>query len=160
MKYHAWRIIKPQFKGTAFNGEGARLYGGRWNSKGIAMVYTAGTLSLAALELLVNLHSWQILNNYICIPIEFDSKLILRLEKKNLPDDWNIDPAPISTKKVGNHWAEKMKSVILEVPSAIIKEESNFLLNPLHPEFNKIKIGKAKKFDFDHRLIKKSIQKK
>ena len=71
----AWRMVAPQYVDQAFDGEGARIYGGRWNSKGTSMVYTASSLSLTAMEILVHLDSDEILNRYVCIPIEFPSKL-------------------------------------------------------------------------------------
>ena len=150
----SWRLIKPQLIENAFDGEGAKIFGGRWNNKGVPVIYTAGSLSLATLELLVHLQSHEVLNLYKSIPVEFDSRLVTQLKRKNYPKNWTDDPAPSSTKDIGDDWIANMKSVIFEVPSAIVSEESNYLINPHHPDFSKISIGKTIRFRFDHRLVK------
>ncbi len=150
----SWRLIKPQLIDNAFDGEGAKIFGGRWNNKGVPVIYPAGSLSLAALELLVHLQSHEVLNLYKSIPVEFDSRLVTQLKKSNYPKNMTDSPAPSSTKEIGDEWVADMKSVVFEVPSAIVSEESNYLINPNHPDFSKISIGKAIRFRFDHRLLK------
>ena len=154
MKRTAWRILKPKHASTAFDGEGARRYGGRWNSPGVPLVYTAATKALAALELLVHLPSAQVLTAFVCIRIEFDERLVHRLETAALPPLWRADPAPMTARAIGDQWVRARKSAILEVPSTIVPEECNFLLNPAHPDFQKIVIGNVEKFHFDPRLVK------
>jgi RES domain-containing protein len=150
MKLRAWRIVKAKHAATAFSGEGARLYGGRWNSPGVSLVYTSGTKALAALESLVHLNP-PVIFKYVAIPIEFDAALV---EKVNaLPADWNDTPAPPSTRAIGDLWAKQARSAVLELPSVIIPGESNFLLNPTHPDFKKVVIGKHEPFSFDPRLL-------
>ena len=146
--------MQKKHAATAFNGEGARLFGGRWNGKGTPMVYTASTLSLAALEMLVHLESDQILQAYLCIPIEFGAALCQTLAQADLPTDWHVDPIPASTQDLGNRWVISAASVVLAVPSVLVPVEHNFLLNPQHPEFSKIKIGAAEVFHYDPRLLK------
>ena len=118
------------------------------------MVYCSGTLSLAALEMLVHLESTEILNTYLNIYVEFDEKLVLELPAKEVPIDWKEDPIPVSTMAIGDVWANDGKSAVLKVPSVVVPGESNYLLNPLHGDFEKIKIGKPEAFEFDERLIK------
>jgi len=146
VKIRGWRIVKPEHVDNAFSGEGALKFGGRWNSKGTAMVYCAGTLSLAALEMLVHLELAEILNTYLRIPVEFDSKLVLELAAEGLPADWKEDPIPFSTTAIGDTWIASGQSVVLKVPSVIVPEESNYLLNPLHSDFKKVVVGEAGHF--------------
>jgi RES domain-containing protein len=150
----AWRIVQAHVADRAFTGEGARRYGGRWNSKGFAVVYTASSISLAILEVLVHIPIYGILEEYVHIPVEFDQDLAATLNSKNLPDDWNQDPSPLAIRQIGDSWVENLESVILEVPSAIVPTEKNYLINPAHPAFKKLKIGSPTKFQFDPRLIK------
>ena len=148
----AWRIVKEKHAATAFNGEGARLYGGRWNSAGISLIYTSGTKALAALESLVHLNP-PVTFKYLAIPIEFDNALVERIPPATLPADWTEEPPPPSTKDIGDTWVKEARSAVLEIPSVIIPSEANYLLNPAHPDFKKIVIGKPEPFSFDPRLL-------
>ena len=150
----AWRLIKAEHADDAFAGEGARRGGGRWNSKGVRVVYTSGSLSLATLEVMVHTHFYRALNYYVCIPIDFDPSLSQSIPIEDLPENWNADPIPPSVRKVGDRRIQNQESVILKVPSAIIPVEHNFLINPSHPDFEKIVIHSPQKFPFDHRLLK------
>jgi len=150
----AWRIVQAHIADRAFTGDGSRRYGGRWNSKGFAVVYTSSSLSLAILEVLVHIPIYAILEEYVCFPIEFDQEFVLPLDMDNLPGNWNNDPAPRAVKQIGDSWVESLESVILEVPSTIVPIEKNFLINPAHPDFKKLKIGSPTQFQFDPRLIK------
>lgn len=154
---HAYRIVQSHLTGSAFSGEGARLYGGRWNSPGTRMVYTAESRALAALEMLVHLSSEQVLNHqYSLIPVHFPESLVKRLEDLGkVPPDWQAQPAPNSAKEAGDNWLGGRTSCILSVPSSIISSERNYLLNPEHPDFAKIEMGKPERFVFDERLSKR-----
>jgi RES domain-containing protein len=149
----AWRIIRRNHAATAFDGEGAKGAGGRWNSPGSAVVYTASSLPLAALEMLVHLPRESSLAKFVSIPVDFDEGLVTEL-KASLPPDWRIYPAPISTMAIGDAWLRSKASAVLRVPSVLIPEESNFLLNPAHMDFAKLSIGPPRDFWFDPRLIK------
>lgn len=148
----AWRIVKKKHAATAFSGEGAARSGGRWNSRGVRMVYTSSTKSLAALENLVHLNP-PVLFEYVAFRIELDDSLVGKVSFSNLPDDWRDEPPPPSTKKIGDQWIKEARSVALELPSVIISGESNYLLNPLHSDFKKISISKPEIFAFDPRLL-------
>jgi RES domain-containing protein len=149
----AWRLLKARHADDAFNGEGASRFPGRWNHRGTPVVYTAASLSLAALETLANLDDAALLTDYICVPVSFGENLCHTLEPKRLPRDWRANPAPSSTRDLGTAWAKSGMSCILKVPSAIIPRESNFLINPLHPDFSRLKVGKAEQFSWDPRLV-------
>lgn len=148
----AWRIVKSAQAATAFDGEGARLHGGRWNSPGTPMVYTSHTQSLAALELLIHLQASHLLLSYSSIPANFDSALVQLLDRANLPADWRSSPAPPPLQEIGDRWVAEARSVVLQVPSTIVPSEPNFLFNPGHPDFDQVAIGSPTAFEFDPRL--------
>ena len=147
-----WRITKSARVGNAFDGEGARLHGGRWNSPGTAVVYTAESQSLAALELLVHLHASQLLASYSTISADFPDELVQTVDPGSLPEDWQSSPAPLALQELGDRWAADGTSVVLRVPSVVVPLESNFILNPRHPDFGEVVIGSGRPFQFDPRL--------
>jgi RES domain-containing protein len=150
----AWRITKRKHARHAFTGEGAREYGGRWNNPGTAIVYTAQSQALAALEMLVHLDSSNLLLKYVLIGVEFDDSLIAKLDPSALPQDWRSDPAPPELHSIGDNWVRAGSSAVLQVPSALVPGENNFLLNPEHRDFTQLLIGKPLPFGFDPRLVK------
>jgi RES domain-containing protein len=121
------------------------------------MVYTAGAQSLAALEMLVHTADPNDLVDldYIMIPVEIDGGMIL--DPPKLPANWRTYPAPPSTMKLGDLWAQGKASVALRVPSVIIPAESNYLLNPAHSLFKGLAFGKPRAFAFDNRLAQQPI---
>jgi RES domain-containing protein len=151
----AWRIVSPNYKNNAFTGDGARIHGGRWNSKGVAVVYTADSLALASIEMIVNLPTPKLLQKYVRISVQISLDLISDLSEADLPEDWNSRPISPSTRAIGDHWAKKQSSAALRVPSIVVPDEYNYLLNPSHPDFTKVKIGKPIVYFFDPRLTKK-----
>ena len=152
MRRHAWRIVKERHAGTAFSGEGAYRYGGRWNSAGVRVVYTSGTKSLAALETLVHLNP-PVAFHYKVFRVEFEVGLIEKVPAATLPIGWSDEPPPPATQAIGDLWVRQARSAVLELPSVIIPGESNCLLNPLHRDFPQIKIGQPERFAFDPRLF-------
>lgn len=148
----AWRIVREKHVATALTGEGAAKTGGRWNSRGVAVVYTSSTKSLAALETLVHLNP-QVVFKYAAIRIEFKDTLVERVPLTALPGDWRLEPPPLSTKQAGDSWVLAGRTAMLALPSVLIPGESNYLLNPAHPDFKTITIGKAEPFAFDPRLL-------
>lgn len=149
----AWRIVHVRLASDAFSGDGARLYGGRWNHPGRDMVYTASSVSLAALELLVHLEAAQLLESYVQISVSFGSGLCRTLDLEHMPHDWSSNPAPESTKNIGDEWLASGESPVLKVPSVLVPTESVYLINPLHPGFPEVRTGGAGSFEFDARLI-------
>ena len=148
----SWRIVKSALAAHAFDGQGARLYGGRWNSPGSAVVYTAQSEALAALELLVHLQSSQLLRSYSSISARFDDALVEAVAPSRLPAAWREYPAPAALQELGDRWAAEQRSAVLRVPSAIVPAEVIYLLNPAHRDFASVAIGKPSVFRFDHRL--------
>ncbi len=148
----AWRIVKAPHVATAFTGEGAAKFGGRWNSRGVAVVYTSATQSLATLETLVHLTP-PVNFRYQIARLEFNDRLVEILHVNALPSDWRVQPAPPSTRQLGDEWARSLRTPVLGVPSAIIPHEINYLLNPAHPDFQKIIFHRFIDFTFDPRLL-------
>jgi RES domain-containing protein len=148
----AFRILKRNYSREAFSGEGARLYGGRWNSPGIAVVYASSTLSLAILEWRCHLSQWPA-PAAVLIEIEFDSAMVWSPPK--LPPNWRRYPTSKSNAAVGDNWVRARRSAVLKLPSATVPtehDEYNYLLNPAHPDFALIRIGKPHPFKPDPRL--------
>jgi len=148
----AWRIVKEKYAANAFTGEGARLYGGRWNSPGTRMVYAAESRALAMLEMLVHLDSAELLSKYVLIPVEFDPVLVTALNEAELPGNWKDDPAPAEVQGIGDRWVASGSSVALAVPSVLVPRETNFLFHPGHPDFSKLGIGEPEPFRYDTRF--------
>jgi RES domain-containing protein len=148
----AWRIVQRRFVKTAFSGEGARRFGGRWNSPGRAVVYTAGSQALAALEMLVHLDSESLLQQYVAIPVTVPEKWMEKVRLADLPRNWNAYPASRATRAIGDQWLARGSSPVLQVPSTVIPTEANYLLNPAQKHFRRLRIGKARPFRFDARL--------
>jgi RES domain-containing protein len=151
----SWRITTADYAESAFDGEGARLYGGRWNSRGVRVVYTSSTAALAALELLVRIVRDEPLRNYILFACSFDGPLVEDADRKSLPAGWRVSPPPQTLREVGNVWIQRGSSAVLRVPSAVIETESNYLLNPEHSDFRKIQIAEPIPFSLDMRLIRR-----
>lgn len=137
---------------TNLDGMGARLYGARWNSKGIAAVYMASSRALAMLEVLVHLQPLLIPDNFCLAEIAVPDDSILSLDAKTLPDNWKDLSPPANLKEIGNQFIKEAKYLMMKVPSAIVPEEFNYLLNPLHSDIKKIRVVSTYPFSFDDRL--------
>lgn len=150
----AFRLCKTKFVATAFSGEGARLNGGRWNSPGVSTVYASSSLSLATLEVLVHLEDPDAFARlFSWVGIEIPEGSIERLDESNLPKRWCDAETNVSSRAIGDAWVRSLRSAVLAVPSVVTPGEWNYLLNPAHPGFSKIKIGPAKPFQPDPRLF-------
>ena len=149
----AWRIVRAARAESAFTGEGGRAYGGRWNSRGTAVVYVSEHESLAALELFVHTMPLSPTERYLSFRIEWEDKLTDYFPRKTLPPHWNAEPPTVETMLIGDEWIRRGRSVALGVPSVLSTSEMNFLLNPRHPDFRKIKISKPIEYYFDSRLL-------
>jgi RES domain-containing protein len=149
-----WRIVQSKYAHEAFSGEGSAKYGGRWNQKRTAVVYASQSESLAQLEVLVRTNRPKNLAFYVMIEAQVPEELIETLQPGDLADDWRTTPEPNSTRDVGTKWVTEGRSAVLAVPSVVVPSEFNYLLNPAHPDFSKIKIGNPKPIDWDPRLVK------
>lgn len=148
----AFRIVNAAYANRAFDGEGARLAGGRWNSPGLPAIYTAESISLAALELLVHLENSAVLDDYLIIPCRFPRRLVKSVAMRTLPPTWRDSPPDPAVRRMGDDWLRRRTSVVLAVPSAIIEGELNYVINPLHEDFGRIAIESPRSFALDHRL--------
>ena len=147
-----WRLTTARFAKSAFSGEGARLYGGRWNRKGVPLVYTASTQSLAMLEMLVQ--DEPLRARYMMIEVRIPQAVTIeRVRTDELPSNWREIAAREKLQAIGTEWARRRNSAVFAVPSAVIPAEMNYLVNPLHPDFRRIRIGKPQRFGTDLRLI-------
>lgn len=150
-----FRLVKDKYK-DVLNGAGASRYGARWNSKGTDIIYTTSNRALAMSELLVHLNLNEVPDDYYMLDIFIpDGFKILKANHLDLPNNWNIN---VEFKKVvqqvGDQFVQSNKIPLLEVPSSVVKGDTNILINPHHKLFPKIKIVNADKFPFDHRLFK------
>lgn len=149
----AWRLVKTKYLPTAFDGEGARAAGGRWNSPGVRVVYAAETLSLALVEILVHLKDAGTLPAYSAVKLEFDEAIVESLPASALPKNWRDYPPPAEPRAIGDAWVAEERSAVLRVPSAVVPNESDYVLNPKHPHFSRIRRQPAVAFPFDRRLL-------
>jgi RES domain-containing protein len=148
----AYRIAKTKYAATIWSGNGAREYGGRWNSRGIAVAYAAENRSLAAMEQLVHLIQPRLLKDYVISSITFDDTQVFRSNPNDLPAGWDKPVPPSSLRQIGDVWAIDARFAVLAVPSAITPSEWNFLINPAHPEFAAMLKSPPELFAFDDRL--------
>ena len=149
----AWRLVKTRFASSAFDGEGARLYGARWNSPGVAIAYAADSPALAVLEVLAHLQSTRHLESYSMIGADIPDELIEDVDPAVLPSNWTAAPPPPEAQAVGDAWASMRRSAVLRVPSAVVPHSSIFLINPAHPDARRITVGKTEPFRLDPRVI-------
>lgn len=133
-------------------GEGARLFGGRWNNKGIGCLYTSASRALALLEYTVNIDIDDIPRALSITIIEIPERSIKILEEANLPGDWKHSPAPSSTKIFGSKLLLTAAEPVIRIPSTVIPDEFNYLLNPLHSDSDKFKIINVNDFVYDVRI--------
>lgn len=149
-----WRIVTARFVAAAFSGEGARLYGGRWNPKGVPLVYTAESQALAVLEILVQ--DEPLRARYVLMPAHLPDDLALdRVTVDQLPPDWRTPGGRSELQRRGAAWVRRGMSAVLAVPSAVIPAETNYLLNPGHPDFARVEIGPPQELVTDLRLVKR-----
>lgn len=134
-------------------GIGARLYGGRWNKKGIGFIYTSESRALATVEYLVHMPIPFAPDDLSIATIEIpDSIKSKPIKTSNLPKNWRDDPPPYELAEIGTEWALSNKSLLLRVPSATVEHEFNILINPLHLDMKRAKILNIRKYKFNDRL--------
>ena len=149
------RLCLLEYAGSAFSGDGAFLFGGRWNPPGVSMVYAATSLSLAALEMLVHMPVRELPKDYVWIEADLrvEESKVERWPVSSLPRDWrSLENAELQAK--GAAWSSAAKALAVLVPSVVIPEEWNVLINPLHSAAKNIVVGAPKPFVFDERLFK------
>ena len=151
----AFRLVKERHARGAFDGEGARRFGGRWNHKGTGVVYLSGSLALAALEQFIHLGREGLSLSFVYFEVLIpDGVSLTKIDRKDLPGDWRSEPSSPTTMDIGTGWIHSGGSALLQVPSAVIPIEFNYLLNTAHREMKLIKIGRPVPFAFDPRMWK------
>lgn len=149
-----FRLCRAQYVKTAFDGEGARRFGGRWNPVGTAVVYCSSSLSLATLEALTGFERAEAPADYVSIEVVIPPDVAIEtIDVKRLPRAWREYPSLEVLADIGRDWVESGRSAVLAVPSAVTPSEWNYLLNPAHPDFTKLAIGSPQAFAFDPRLL-------
>ena len=148
-----WLICKAPRAATAFDGQGARRYPGRWNHKGTPIIYCASSLALASLEFFVHLDPDDWPDDLVSLSAEVPDDLLTdAVDPKTLPSGWSKIPAPVELQDLGTEWVKSSRGVALIVPSAIIPNERNVLLNPGHPDMVRVVRQPLQSFTFDPRM--------
>lgn len=147
-----WRICAPRYAETAYSGEGARIHGGRWNSKGWTVVYSSESISLAVLEQLVHVEDPTVLGAFMVVSATVDEGSVETVEVSSLPDDWRAYPAPSALQEIGDKWISEIRSLGLRVPSVTVKGQWNYLLNPAHPSFVSVEVSEPEPLNLDPRI--------
>ena len=151
----AWRLVKEKFSSKAFDGEGARRAGGRWNHQGTVVVYVSESLALAALESFIHLGGAGRCISHVAIQVQIREDIeIDEISPESLPSNWRKEPPPDSTKLIGTTWVKEAKTAIFRVPSVVVPTEYNYMLNPLHADFKQLVFSIPKPFHFDPRMWK------
>lgn len=152
-----WRLCRGIHAAGAFSGEGARRYGGRWNSRGVPVVYCSGSLALAAIEMFVHLEPAQAPDDLVAISAALpEGEPASVLEAAELPREWWTNLS--ATRALGDAWAREGTSLALRVPSVPIRTEWNVLVNPLHPRLAEVRIDAAQPFVFDARMFERAAK--
>lgn len=148
-----YRLSKGAYR-LDLSGKGAELYGGRWNSKGMAMLYTSGSRALAFAEVAVHIPVSIVPKDYFLISIVIpDAAGIIELTAADMPADWRSNPHSNSTQKIGDQFILEAKDLVLKVPSAVVPGDFNFLINPAHSQHKEVMIDRAEAFEFDSRFV-------
>ena len=149
-----YRIARKKYA-RDISGLGAKKVGGRWNFPGMALLYTSGSISLAMLEVAVHLPLEKIPSGFYLIKIKVpDSHLIVKPDMNKLPLNWALSVHAPYSQKLGDDFVNDGKYLVLKVPSAVVPDEFNYLINPEHEDFGKVKILEVKELNFDKRLFK------
>ncbi len=141
MKILAWRVFHKNYVDDPTSGTGARARGGRWNSPGIPVVYASQTLALAQIEHGLDPDDEALLRLHMRMSLEFDDALVKYLSPSDLPAGWDSPGSIVTTKLLGDAWYKSQETVVLAVPSALDPNEHNYVINPNHPDFGKIRIN-------------------
>ncbi|HLF33440.1 MAG TPA: RES family NAD+ phosphorylase [Cyclobacteriaceae bacterium] len=149
-----FRLCKSRYA-DSLTGLGAEKAGGRWNDKEIAIIYTSESRALCTAEIAVHTPLGNIPDNYQLVKIEIPEHSILEIKTPKLPNDWRSFPYPVSTRKLGNEFVSNNRFLVMKVPSAVVQDEYNYLINPGHTDFKKVGILSKEVFVFDERLFRK-----
>ncbi len=149
-----FRLTRERYS-DSLSGKGSSIKGARWNSVGVELIYTAGNRSLAMAEVAIYLTLATLPDDYMMLTIKIPDVISIKeVYKEELPLNWNLFPYPSTTQKFGNEFVTENKFGVLKIPSVVTKGDFNFLINPYHKDFDKIKISEIEKFPFDKRIFK------
>jgi RES domain-containing protein len=149
----AWRITPVKYQDAAFSGEGAKEYGGRFNSVGTPVVYTSESRSLATLKLLTKINSRSRAKGRVCLAVRFDEAQVLVRNEDDLPEGWGARPYGPASQEIGDAWIRSQASLVLRVPSIVVPREHNYLINPRHPDASDLEIGEPEPLGLDPRIL-------
>ncbi len=149
-----YRLCKSKHAAD-LSGKGAEISGARWNSKGKAMLYTSQSIALCSTEIAVHTPLGNLPDDYVLMSIEIPDDSILEIQQSSLPSDWKFFPHPHSTQKIGDNFIAEEEYLVMKVPSVVVQGEFNYLLNPVHKDFQKVKILNTEPFSFDERLFRR-----
>lgn len=150
-----YRLSRGPYRND-LSGRGAEIAGGRWNSKGTAILYTSESIALCTVEIAVHMPLGIVPKDYYLVRIEIpDTASIKELLEVELPEDWKSFPHANSTQEIGDAFVQEQDNLVLKVPSATVQGNYNYLINPRHPDFNQVKVLDTAPFDFDKRLFVK-----
>ena len=150
-----YRILRKPYAKKPLEGEGAFRFGGRWSSVGTRLAYTAEHLSLAMIEYFVHIDPDDPPKDLVVVTAEIpDSVLRTSISPKQLPANWRRSPSPPELVEIGDQFVRDRRAAILIVPSALAPAESNWLINPQHPEFSRIRLRSVEAFEYDPRFFR------
>ncbi len=149
-----FRLSKTKFA-RDLSGKGAEIAGGRWNSKGIPVIYCGASRALCTTEIAVHTPLGNIPEDYQIVSIKIPDIGFYEIPESKLPKNWRVFPHSIDTQKLGDQFVKANKHLVMRVPSAVVQGDFNFIINPRHKDFSKVKIQNVQAFSFDERLFKK-----
>ena len=151
-----YRLTASRYADTAFSGEGTRRVGGRWTPVGYRAVHAAGSIALAVLETLVHVDA-SVMPVHRGIAVDVPEAIpVTTIAIADLPDDWRRTPPPSRLRKLGKAWLDAGETALMRVPSVIVPEEPNYLINPRHPDFSRVAIHPSAPFEIDRRFFRPS----
>lgn len=149
-----FRLVREKY-GPSLSGKGAALHGARWNSAGTEMIYTAANRSLAMAEVAVHLTLATLPADFLMMSIWIPGDLeIAEIPAEELPPNWNAFPHPLSTQRIGDRFVAAAEHAVLKIPSVVTPGDFNYLINPKHLDFSRMKVESLERFPFDRRLFK------
>jgi RES domain-containing protein len=150
-----YRLAKAKYSND-LSGKGAEKTGGRWNSKGTALLYTSESRALCTAEIAVHTPLGCVPDDYVMIAVEIpDNASMRQIDPEGLPANWKSFPYLHITQMIGDGFVNENQALVLKVPSAIVQGDFNYLVNPQHPDFGTVKITEVENFEFDRRLFVK-----
>lgn len=148
-----YRLSKGKHKND-LSGKGAEMTGGRWNSKGVALLYTCQSRALCTTEIAVHIPLGILPSDYWIVTIEFPDTIdVFEIDTAALPPDWKTSPHPHSTQALGDDFVASAKYLVMKIPSVVVQGDFNYLVNPAHPLFSQVKVTATEPFQFDQRLF-------